>query len=150
ESAARMKCQNNLKQLGLAAHSFHDAQGGLPSLRYLVPIGPTNTTRAVNTAGFCGALSGVIVLLPYIQQSPLKDTIYNDASFKANNRPITDGTFFKANISPYVCPSDGGITDNYGLRSYHMIVGDRLSDFMNDSWTRGPFRNFNPTGSAYT
>jgi prepilin-type N-terminal cleavage/methylation domain-containing protein len=54
ESANRMKCSNNLKQLGLALHSYHHAQGRFP---------PT-TTADLNTAG----ASWPHLIFPHIEQ----------------------------------------------------------------------------------
>jgi prepilin-type N-terminal cleavage/methylation domain-containing protein len=51
EAAARMKCSNNLKQLGLGFHNFHDAMGFLPPDR-LVNEWPT----------------WAVIILPYIEQ----------------------------------------------------------------------------------
>jgi prepilin-type N-terminal cleavage/methylation domain-containing protein/prepilin-type processing-associated H-X9-DG protein len=58
EAAARMKCQNNLKQLGLAMHNFHDATGTLPWGR---------------SKGALDSPSWAVVILPYVEQQ----NIYN-------------------------------------------------------------------------
>jgi prepilin-type N-terminal cleavage/methylation domain-containing protein/prepilin-type processing-associated H-X9-DG protein len=66
EAAARMQCTNNLKQIALAAHSYHDANRHLP-------------------LGFDTQGSGTLVrLLPYIEQ----DNQYKLFSF----RPAPEGT----------------------------------------------------------
>src|SRR5262247_637200 len=58
EAAARMKCSNNLKQLGLALHNHHDAKGGFPA-------GFTVTgTDNLEMGGF----GGFVPLLPFLEQ----------------------------------------------------------------------------------
>src|SRR5260370_34332402 len=53
-AAARVQCQNNLKQLGLALHNYHDANGRFP-------VGADSVT----------GLSWQVHILPYVEQDPL-------------------------------------------------------------------------------
>src|SRR6184192_456817 len=75
ESGARVQCQNNLKQLGLALHNYHDANRRFP------PAYVTWDTRARGTAagiaypdenmnGPSGFAWGALIL-PYLEQAPL-------------------------------------------------------------------------------
>src|SRR5436309_5556723 len=66
EAAARIKCANNLKQIGLANHNYHDAN------RFLVP---TTVCEAVNVPSTLpgvtdpdGFATWAALLLPYVEQ----------------------------------------------------------------------------------
>src|SRR5262249_19975317 len=68
ESANRIRCTNNLKQLGLALHNYHGANGQFPPggkgygcCRY---PGQYGDERIYN-------LNGLLLLLPYLEQDPL-------------------------------------------------------------------------------
>src|SRR5205823_14792563 len=97
EAAARAKCSNNLKQLGIAMHTYHDANGKFP--RNYLQIG----------ANAWEALSANYFLLPYVEQAPL----YNQGQATLNNGSLTAaqkwssiyGGLMNTKLSVYLCPS---------------------------------------------
>src|SRR5262245_48511418 len=42
DAASRVRCQNNMKQIGLGLHNYHDANGAFPAAAYNYIISPTN------------------------------------------------------------------------------------------------------------
>jgi prepilin-type N-terminal cleavage/methylation domain-containing protein len=72
EAANRTQCLNNLKQLGLALHSYHDANGSFPK--------GTQWSSGVGTAP---RLTFSIYLYPYLEQ----DAIFNTFNFHPTDSP---------------------------------------------------------------
>src|SRR5437763_15698718 len=70
DAAARVRCQNNLKQLGLAMHNYHSAIGRFPAAlyNYRVSTNPKNNTPERDSRLW---KSWGAQLLPYIEQSSL-------------------------------------------------------------------------------
>src|SRR5262249_5553062 len=81
EAAARIQCANNLKQMGLALHNYHDANGVLPSGS--LQTCPAGTKPGSSTG--CHYVKGAFVqLLPFIEQDNLKKQ-YKDTLFVDEN-----------------------------------------------------------------
>src|SRR5437879_4238089 len=69
EAASRLKCSNNLKQIGLALHSYHDANGRFPFGK-----GPDYSNRVPNCPMY-PRWSAHSQILPYIEQGNLYNSI---------------------------------------------------------------------------
>jgi prepilin-type N-terminal cleavage/methylation domain-containing protein/prepilin-type processing-associated H-X9-DG protein len=101
EAANRMKCSNQLKQLGLAAHNHHDTTG-------LLPASVLMNTSVSNPADFNQNFgpNWAVLLLPYIEQDNLfnlySNSIQNYMTTGDSNWRNVRGTVIKT----YGCPSD--------------------------------------------
>jgi prepilin-type N-terminal cleavage/methylation domain-containing protein len=105
ESARRSRCQNNLKQLGLAMHSHHDARKKLPAGYMLVPdssLGSPWNHRWLERRFGWGML-----LLPYVEESAIYDLHASALADPAGNMPSPSATNgLKTRPSVFACPSD--------------------------------------------
>jgi len=101
EAARRTQCKNNMKQLGLASHNYHDT-----FLRFPAAIYFTNGTSMVGSYQQTGNFgpSWLISLLPNIDQAPLYNSYnFNQMSNSSANQPIIQTV-----ITAFNCPSDPG------------------------------------------
>jgi prepilin-type N-terminal cleavage/methylation domain-containing protein/prepilin-type processing-associated H-X9-DG protein len=93
EAAARAQCQNNLKQIGLAFHGFHDARGTFPPA--FVNNGP------YGTSGFSFTHGWAPFTLPYVEQQSLHDLYRWDFPlYAAENQPVSS-----LHVKIFQCPS---------------------------------------------
>jgi prepilin-type N-terminal cleavage/methylation domain-containing protein/prepilin-type processing-associated H-X9-DG protein len=127
-AAARTQCQNNLKQIGLACHSYHDVNLGLPS-GYLATgsysDGATDTSPGWGWATF---------LLPYLEQ----DNLFRQINL---GQPVETSPAIQIMVKTYLCPADtppplafpitsagGGSITSAAPSSYAATCGPDASD----------------------
>jgi len=104
EAAARMRCANNLKQIGLALHNYHSANDRFP---------PMSRYDGTKTGGIASQAQGErgnlwTYILPYMEQ----DNVYKLSNLPSPRNPSIDdaGTapisYASKSIKTYLCPSD--------------------------------------------
>ena len=86
EAAARMKCQNNMKQVALAVHNYHDVYGAFPTYNGIGPITRGSTLQNGNTKAVYG--SWIVHILPYLEQQALHDSFALDVQRFSNTHAV--------------------------------------------------------------
>ncbi|HEY7155496.1 MAG TPA: DUF1559 domain-containing protein [Gemmataceae bacterium] len=99
EAAARLSCTNNLKQIGLALHSYHDSIGYFPP-GYVDGNTNPNSTPDNDVGPGWGWAS---FLLPYLEQG----NVYNQINFKVGVGTGSNTAVSQLSLKIFQCPSDG-------------------------------------------
>lgn len=121
DAAARAKCANNLKQIGIALHAFHNTH-------HEFPAGYSNTHTIGTTASGWGWGAHI---LPYVEQ----DALYTQLNVAGGDTafPATANALSQTKLSVYRCPSDYGADinthrGNYATSNYIGVFGAHNQD----------------------
>ncbi len=153
EAARRSQCKNNLKQMGLALHNYHENFNVFPALQYGTAL-PGSGTPGDAMPGY--GHSGFVALLPGLDQAPLYQAITGMGMPYPYPWDGAGSSKWNAKLPVFNCPTSspcdpysGGI--GIGSRSYRMCMGDTINLIAGGTAattvfnTRGLFGTFSST-----
>ncbi|MGO9471704.1 MAG: DUF1559 domain-containing protein [Isosphaeraceae bacterium] len=139
EAARRMQCVNNLKQIGLAVHQYHDSNNSFPPGQLLYQNWQD--------------ISALVALLPYLEQQPLYAAFNFADVFPINGMgPVLPSyppntTAARTQVAGFLCPSDiNRLTNPEGHSNYCGNSGSTPESSEVVTWANGPFVAATPDG----
>lgn len=113
EAARRTQCKNNLKQLGIAMHSYHDAYLGFPMAK---SSGGSNFPAQAR-------------ILPFMDQAPL----FNQINWNVSPTNAANAVPYATTLSAYRCPSDADTMQTVagGRNNYYTNYGTGIVNSLN-------------------
>ena len=124
EAAARTKCQNNLKQIGVGLHMHHDTNGALPpAVRGVAAAGNMGPGAAPD-----GGWGWATFLLPHVEQAPLYDILNPNGTVIPPTQSAGGSAPVQKPLAVYVCPASSGTPlnsnrGNHAAANYVAVLG---------------------------
>jgi prepilin-type N-terminal cleavage/methylation domain-containing protein/prepilin-type processing-associated H-X9-DG protein len=94
EAARRISCVNNLKQIGIALHGYHDANGTFPAGGWIAVYGQPLTSQM--------NIGWSAVVLPWLEQS----VVYSELNLSFRYNTAVNSTAAYTVLQVYLCPSE--------------------------------------------
>lgn len=135
EAARRTQCKNNLKQIGLALHNYHDTHSVFPpgalAIRVDgVAVAPSDAEPGRTTVS--GSWAWSVFILPFLEQA----NVYQSLNPNGNNFPTAPNQFTRTILPVYQCPTEAspplhfatamggdGSGDGHAKSSYPAVAG---------------------------
>jgi prepilin-type N-terminal cleavage/methylation domain-containing protein/prepilin-type processing-associated H-X9-DG protein len=138
EAAARIQCQNNLKQIGLGLHNFHDSYQRFPS-GIMVPIGSGSGAVLPSSCPRCAQPpipgkwgSWLTWILPYVEQQNLYNELnLNGREYGYSLGPTAPGATV---VRTYICPSDYVPKPTIQYGTYYFGVNSYFGNAGTKAW----------------
>ena len=130
EAAARLKCGNNLKQLGLAMHGYHDSSGRLPP-------------QTAKNANSCCYGTWQMAILPYVEQENLGKAYQNFGGTAATGPTYEQQANLlvtSTRLAVFTCPSDvpnAAKSGTYNGQTYTVTQHNYLVNVGNIDYAQG-------------
>lgn len=117
EAARKTQCKNNLKQLGLAIHGYHDTHNVFPPA-YIGSPTATGSAFGVNypddNRNGPSGLGWGVMILPFLDQVPLYQQFNPTIAMWSSQQSVA----MRAKLQAMLCPSAVGGNDGFPLRRY--------------------------------
>ena len=119
EAARRVQCTNNLKQIGIAMHSYESTNGCFPPIWQL-----SGSQNGMPTYRLDGRFSPLARMLPQLEQTVVFNAINFEIPPTQADGLIVNRTAMLFSVSLFLCPSDSGAdVDGFGRSNYRVCTG---------------------------
>lgn len=152
EAARRTQCRNNLKQIGLAMHSYHDAHQTFPP--GFVPFLISDYNQLVNSI-FASSWAWPVTILAMMDEANLYERLVSTDPGPDTPFPVVPGNELDISLPEFLCPSDASpprsMYGGWGDGVQHLADGYQKSNyaacggFYGDTSSSIAWRDLQPT-----